>query len=577
MKRTPFRALRACLAWVPAVLCGVLSPTVANALPGFFAGKDSAERISRSTQVVIMNRDDVSVVSVMTDYDGPNQPFALVMPVPKDVVLGSVKTLKRASVERIDELTAPRFHEYWEKNPCEPGKAEQIWEQSMVASSETDFMGAGEMFKGGSKAPPEMREVMDPDFRVDGSEYTFTLVPGDIKGWLAAKGYQPPAGVAVDAYQDMAFLVAIVDPAKVELGKKGEALLSPIRYTTRQPVKVASTLGKVHMKGFQELIIYTINPKQRFEVANYPNRVPPTNLQVEFEVKERVGEYYAALHDMLLAKDKKAFLTEYSWDTKTCGEPCPNAKLALHERLTLGADAFEAVLPPDVQNPPPPERTPEEEEVYKKAKKDEKKQMDELALEVARRKGVIARQDNFVLTRLHHRYDNEGLPSDVELKPAPPIQGGVGTPAGVDGELPQGAKEAATNTLQTRFVNLHPDISVLQCPNPERYRWGKPPLSYRGARKIWVADQLASRDRKQQKPLEATRTAVAELGIPGKPTKAQQAAAAAAAPTEEKKDGCSVSAVGNGALGGGLARGGVFVALLLGAAVGLRRRARPHG
>lgn len=546
-----------------------MAPTAAHALPGFFAGKDAEQRISRSTQVVVMSRDDQSVVSVMTDYDGPSQPFALVMPVPKDVTLASVKTLKRVSVERLDELTSPRFHEFWEKDPCEPGKAEQIWEQSMVASESTDFLGAGaqDMFKGATKAAPEMREVMEPDFRVDGSEYAFFLVPDDIQGWLSGKGYQMPAGLSLDAYAGMAYLVAIVDPAKVELGKKGEALLSPIRYTTKQPVKIASTLGKVHMKGFQELVVYTINPKQRFEVANYPNRVPPTNLQVEFDVKERMGEYYAALHDMLLEKDKKAFLTEYAWDTKTCGEPCPNARLALHERLTLGADAFEAALPDDVRNPPAPERTPEEEEVYKKAKKPEKKQMDELAAEVVRRKGVIAREDNFVLTRLHHRYDKEGLPSDIELKPAGPIQGGVGTPAGVDGELPQGTKEGPINTLQTRFVSLHPDISVVNCPAPERYRWGKPPLSYRGAHKIWVADQLASRDRKQQKPMEVTRTPVPELGIPGKPTKAQEAAAAAAAPAEEKKSGCALSAADNASNAAT-----VWSALMLGGAAWLRRR-----
>jgi hypothetical protein len=273
MKRTPFRALKAYLGWAPGLLIGLLSPlmapTAAHALPGFFAGKDAEQRISRSTQVVVMSRDDQSVVSVMTDYDGPSQPFALVMPVPKDVTLASVKTLKRVSVERLDELTSPRFHEFWEKDPCEPGKAEQIWEQSMVASESTDFLGAGaqDMFKGATKAAPEMREVMEPDFRVDGSEYAFFLVPDDIQGWLSGKGYQTPAGLSLDAYAGMAYLVAIVDPAKVELGKKGEALLSPIRYTTKQPVKIASTLGKVHMKGFQELVVYTINPKQRFEVA----------------------------------------------------------------------------------------------------------------------------------------------------------------------------------------------------------------------------------------------------------------------------------------------------------------------
>ncbi len=539
MKRAAYRAL--CVGLGLGLAAGS-----ANALPGFYAGKDTERRVSRSTQVVVMTKGDVNVVSVMADYDGPSEPFAFVLPVPKDVSKDSIETLKRASVERLDELTAPRFHEFWEKDPCEPGKPEQIWERSLVASSDTDFLGTGDMFKGTTKAPPEMKITVEPDLRREGSEFKFTLVTSNIEGWLSSKGYKLPDGVSVGDYSDMQFLVAIVDPDKVELGKKGEALLSPIRYATKQPVKIASTLGLAHMKGFQELIVYTLHPEKRFEVANYDNVVPPTNLQVEFDVKERMGEYYAGLHDMLLAKNKLGFLVEYAWDTETCGEPCPNAKLALHELLTLGADQFEKELSDEQLHPEPPERTEEEEEIYKKKTKDEKKQDDELRAEVARRKALIKREGKFILSRLHHRYDKSGLPKDVELRTAAPIEGGVDIPKGANGELPQGPKTGVdANKLQTRFVNLHPDISVIKCENPERYRWGKPPRTYRGARKIWVADQLASRDRTSIKPADLTITAVSDLGIVGaaakKEAEAEAKAAEAKAAAEEK---CDCAAVG---------------------------------
>ncbi len=523
----------------------VLAPLSALALPGFFAGKDGAERISRSTQVVIMMKGDQKVVSVMTDYDGPNQPFALVLPVPKDVELDSVETLKRASVERIDELTAPRFHEFWEMDPCEPGKTEQIWERSLAASSDTDFLGAGDMFKGTTKAPVEMKLKVEPDLRKEGSEYVFHLVPSGIEAWLNGKGYKLPSGLALDAYSDYAFLVAEVNPEKVELGKQGEALLSPIRYATKGPVKVLSTLGLVHSKGHQELIIYTLHPEKRFEVANYDNVVPPTNLQVDFDVKERMGEYYAGLHDMLLAKNKQGFLMEYAWSTEGCGQPCPNAKLGLHELLTLGADVFEAALPEDVSHPEPAERTEEEEEVYKKKEKDEQKQDDELRAEVARRKGIIEREGKFMMTRMHHRYDKEGLPKDVELKEAPPIQGGIDIPKGANGELPQGSSPGDKNMLQTRYVHLHPSKKVLECEAPEHFRWGKPPRTYRGARKIWIANQLAGRDRTKIKPTELTLTAVPELGIKGVTAQKEEEAAAAKAAEEKAKEGdCDCSTVG---------------------------------
>ncbi len=542
MKRASIWSLWVCL-------IGICLPLSASALPGFFAGKDGAERISRSTQVVIMMRGDEKVVSVMTDYDGPNQPFALVMPVPKDVQLASVETLKRASVERIDELTSPRFHEFWEKDPCEPGKAEQIWETSLVASSDTDFLGAGDMFKGTTKAPAEMKLKVEPDLRKEGSEYVFHIVPTGIEGWLSGKGYKMPSGVSVDGYSDYAFLVAEVNPEKVELGKSGEALLSPIRYATTESVKVLSTLGLAHAKGHQELIIYTLHPEKRFEVANYKNVVPPTNLQVDFDVKERMGEYYAGLHDMLLAKDKQAFLMEFAWSTEGCGQPCPNAKLGLHELLTLGADVFEASLPDEVKNPQPPERTEEEEEIYKKKEKAEQKQDDELRLEVARRKGIIERQGKYMLTRMHHRYDKEGLPKDVELKEASPLVAGIDIPKGANGELPQGSHPGDKNMLQTRFVHLHENKKVINCEAPERYRWGKPPRTYRGARKIWIANQLAGRDRVKIKPTELTLTAVPELGIKGVASKLEEEAAAAKAAEDEKKEGeCDCATVGRSRL-----------------------------
>lgn len=528
-------------------LCVAILPLTASALPGFFAGKDGAERISRATEVVVAMKGDQTVISVMADYDGPNEPFAFVMPVPADVSLDSVKTLKRASVERISELTAPRFHEFWEMDPCEPGKPEQIWERSLVASSDTDFLGTGDMFKETTKAPPEMKLKVEPDLREEGSEYTFSLVKRDVASWLGSKGYQLPSGLSLDGYSDMVYLVAEVNPEKVELGRRGEALLSPIRYSTKEPVEIHSTLGLVHAKGRQELIIYTMHPEKRFEVKNYKNVVPPTNLQVDFEVKERMGEYYAALHDMLLEKDPQAFLAEYAWSTEGCGQPCPNAKLALHELLTLGADVFEKELPEEELHPEPPARTEEEEKVYKAKSKEEQKQDDELRAEVARRKALIERQGKFVLSRLHHRYDKAGLPKDIELVEAAPIQGGIDVPTGPDGEVPRGSKPGGENMLQTRFFHLHPNKAVVKCEAPERFRWGKPPRTYRGARKIWVADQLATRDRGKFKPTELTLTAVPELGIKGAAAVKAEVEAAAAAETEKAKEGdCDCAVVGRG-------------------------------
>lgn len=567
----PQSALRVVLTGVVLAYSAYCSPALA--LPGFFATK-SGNATSSSTQVVLMMNDNETAVSVATDYKGPSQTFALVLPVPSDVSLKEVLTLKRHSVERLDELTAPRFHEFWEMDPCEEGKTEQIWERSLAASESSDFlgmnMGAGDMLKGTTKAPKEMRTKVDADFRDEGSEYKFSLVTSDVMAWLKGKGYQPPAGVDVGKYSGMQFLVAETDPQKAELGGKGEALLSAIRYNTKKPVTVASTLGLANADKMHELIIYTLHPTKRFETANYPTVFPPTNVQVDFTVKERIGEFYAGIHDLLLAKDPTGFVAEYAWPTEGCGEPCVNAALRLDELLTLGADAFERSLSDDVRNPAPPERSEEEEKVYKKAKKKEKKEMDDLAKEIARRKALMERHKSYVLSRLHHRYDAKGLPKDIELRPAPAAEGGVAIPQGEKGDMSTEVNTgAAVNKLQTRFVHLHPDKAVIKCEKPERYRWGKPPRTYRGARKIWTAQQLASRDRTKVKPAELVLSSYPKLDLKAQATTEEKARAELVKKDEAEKakdSGC--------AMAGTNSTSAWAVAVVAGALLSLVRRRR---
>jgi hypothetical protein len=304
-------------------------------------------------------------------------------------------------------------------------------------------------------------------------------------------------------------------------------------------------------------------------VSGYPNVFPPTNLRVDFAVKERIGEFYAALHDEILTKNPGAFLTEYAWETKSCGEPCPDAPLKTFELLNLGADVFEAQLPEETRNPQPAERTPEQQKAFKALKKDEQKAKDELDTEVARREALFKRHDSYVMTRLHYRYDAKSLPKDIELKQAGVVTGGVNIPQGPQGELPQGEKSAGeANKFQTRFVHLHPDKAVANCEKPTKYRWGKPPRTYRGARKIWVADQLANRKRDRVKPAEVVLTAVPALGMKGEPGKATEATTAPAVPAKGNCD-CTLVGAGGASHGYGVLLAAAGIAGIIGR---LRRR-----
>jgi MYXO-CTERM domain-containing protein len=182
----------------------------------------------------------------------------------------------------------------------------------------------------------------------------------------------------------------------------------------------------------------------------------------------------------------------------------------------------------------------------------------------------MERHKSYVLSRLHHRYDAKGLPSDVEFKTAAPAEGGIALPQGQKGEMVTDVKVGAeSNRLQSRFVNLHPDKAVIKCENPERYRWGKPPLSYRGARKVWTAQQLATRDRTKFKPAELVLNAYPALGLPGSlsaddKAKAEAAKGAAATEDEKKEGGCSVGRHQSPTL--------LLTALLVGVGLFTRRR-----
>lgn len=570
------------------VLLVLLSPVSALALPGFYVGKNGEQRNANSTHIVIMRKGDLSAVTVMPDYQGPLEPFAFVLAVPADVTPEQVKVLKRNYVDRLEQMTAPRFHEFWEMDPCEPGPAEQEWERNMQASADSAFLGGGMPTGGEKRVPKEMLMTVVPEFK-EKSEYAVTLLDEakskNIVDTLKQQGWVVPDATAqtAKAYADagLRFVVAKVDSNAIELIGGDRAVLSPIRFTTATPYDtIHSKLGLSSSSGPQELFVYVLHPDQRYEAKNYKNIVPPTNVEVDFKVKERMGEFYNGLHDLILQKNPNTFLNEYAWSTEGCGRPCPNEPLLINEILSLGGDSFEAALPEEERNPEPPALTDEEEKKLKaeleplkpKDRVKAKKEQEEQRKELARRKAMLARQ-KYVVSRLHYRYDAKGLPNDPQLGPAGGhLDGGYAVPTGSKHEVSAEVKSASQSKLQVRYNFFHPWISVVKCEKPEPGKWGKAPRTYRGLRKTWVAEDLARKNRKLFTPAEVIKTSVPSLGIT--PVAAPAADAGTAdggtegAAGDKKGCGCAVP----GAAGGRAAWSFVAVGLLL---AGLRRfRAR---
>jgi hypothetical protein len=579
-----------CFAVPLLTLALALTAFQAGAMPGFFIGKGSAKRTAFTSHVVVMKQGDMTAVSVQADYDGPLDPFAIVLAVPGDVTLERVQTLKREFVDRVEQMSAPRFHEWWEMDPCEPGPAEQEWERKLTASTESNFLGGGNPGMGGAtgsekKVDKELFLKVDTEFKQ--GEYKFSmLAEGEsLESWAKSKGFGVPQGAsaAVAPYlaEGMKLLLAEVDDKRIELVGGGRAQLSAIRYYTEQPLtKLPERLSLLSSPGKQELLVYVLHPEQRFEAKNYTNVYPPTNIEVDFVVKERMGEFYAGLHDMMLAKNPQSFINEFAWHTAGCGEPCANAPLWIHELLTLGGDVFETKVPEEVRNPTVPKLTADEKKALKKEwdelkippkeRREKEKQLMEERKTVARNKGLLERH-KYIVTRLHHRYDSAALPKDPEIGPAGGhVKGGVDLPKGPGGDLPTNVAAAPVSKLQARFVFFHPWIGMQKCEKPERYKWGKAPRTYRGLRKIWIAEDLSRRSRTQIKPAAVVKTPIAALGlsgIPDVPSDAGTDAGEGAEAASTGKCGCSVPK------GRGLLPSAALAGLLL-CAAGLRRRAR---
>ena len=567
------------------LVAGLLLQAPAWCFPGVIVGKDDSPRKVHTTHEVMMLKDDVSVITVMVDYDGPINSFAVLMPVPADVTLERVQAVKREFLSRLEQLSAPRYHAFYEKDPCEPGQVEQDWDVRYEAN-EPGFLAPSFM------PPPERNWTVSneigiatkPVFKRNESEFHFQLLqyqePVALEAWLLARGYRAsPEALSTLARGLEArkkLLVAEVNTERAELLGNGGLQLGGIRYFTRESAsKTDTTLGLLNSAGVQDLFLYVLHPSQRYQARNYQNVFLPSNVGVESSAEERVAPLYNALFDAKLAKVPEGFVTEFVWPTYGCGEPCPNAPLTLYELMSLGGDVMEAQFVPKGARflDPGPESNEEKQEFelhlldkspIERAKARIEHQQDRK--ELARRRALIARQ-RYVMTRLHYRYDRNTLPRDIELAATDPIQGGIGIPQGSQGSLFTGTQPARENRFQMRFVSVFAWTKGFQCSAPARWRWGRRWKSLDAVRrKVWLAEDLPRNGRDKSILAQLIRTPLAELGLAPAPTPPHTITAAQASST--KHSGCALAGSGN------TSKTTTFSALLI-ALSAMRRRRRP--
>jgi hypothetical protein len=314
-----------------------LGASPASAFCGFYVNGAGSEMFNDATQVVLMRSGTRTVLSMQNNYKGPPEAFAMVIPVPTVLQEADVKTLPKEVFTHVDQMGAPRLVEYWEEDPCSPQYA-----------LEEGAMGKGVRLSATSadpKAGDGLGVKVEAQFTV--GEYQIAILSAKdaagLDAWLRAEKYQIPPGAEpfLKPYvaAGMKFFVAKVDPAKVKF-EDGRAALSPLRfhYDTDE-FNLPIRLGLANSSGTQDLIVSILSPGQRYEVANYGNVTIPTNLDVRSGVRDKFGEFYAALFDRTVEKNPGAVVTEYAWMATNC-DPCPGPVIDLGELTTLGLDVL---------------------------------------------------------------------------------------------------------------------------------------------------------------------------------------------------------------------------------------------
>jgi len=97
--------------------------------------------------------------------------------------------------------------------------------------------------------------------------------------------------------------------------------------------------------------------------------------------------------------------------------------------------------------------------------------------------GPLGVPGEFVLTRLHARYDQASLGEDLVFEEAAGIAGGreffSHRPAAdglqQEGQLERGSQPNPQNQFQARYIIRHPWTGDLDCEKPVRGIWGGPP------------------------------------------------------------------------------------------------------
>ncbi len=281
--------------------------------PGGTSGDVATDPSYSPVAAVFVTRHGTQTVLTMeTAYTGPPVALSMVIPVPTAITREQVRTVSGTLFRTLDRRTAPRVRHVWPA--CDRRRRPRRMPMELRS------LGGGG-FGGGSEPRIRIDDLgVDIEDQWEVDEYDMTLLSADestgLLTFLRQRGLTLPdiAASTLRAYIESGhrFVLVDVDPARANrLGDK--MMLSPIQLEyDSEELRVPVRLGTLNSPGEQELLLYVLSDEGRYEVANRPGVVAPTDLELSGDARGGVAELYRAISDEIFRQNPGAAVTEYA-------------------------------------------------------------------------------------------------------------------------------------------------------------------------------------------------------------------------------------------------------------------------
>jgi hypothetical protein len=309
-------------------------PAVAHSFCGFYVARGDAQLFNHASQVVLVRDGDRTVLTMVNDFKGSPQEFAIVVPVPTVLAKGQIHVGDKAVVDHLDAFSAPRLVEYFDPDPCPRYPAALMMDRMALKSSAV---------REEASSQNAATHGVTIEARYTVGEYDILILSAQesqgLEAWLIQNGYRVPKGAArvLEGYlkQGMKFFVAKVNLKEQQ--KLGFSSLRPIQVAYESPkFMLPVRLGMANADGAQELFIYALSRRGRVESVNYRTAKLPSDVDVPVYVNDVFPDFYRALFDRQSRKDELSVVyTEYAWDMGWC-DPCASQPLSPDELRALG-------------------------------------------------------------------------------------------------------------------------------------------------------------------------------------------------------------------------------------------------